>query len=157
MFSGSMNTVNTYRIYTKNNKRLRSFGLQLTGVFIFLRWYYDIIFQGETPLPSAEAMWKDVKLKKEAMARRYYASTRQTIQVDYGPFMDEIAEQAGCRPNLCEFPCQIYIVLAWLAQLIKALAAPTHVRSCVQEVRVRSPERTSSTLASISPGLGTDA
>jgi len=27
----------------------------------------------------------------------------------------------------------------WLAQLVKALAAPTHVRSRVQEVRVRSP------------------
>jgi len=40
----------------------------------------------------------------------------------------------------------------WLAQLVKALVAPTHVRSCVQEVRVRSPEQTSSTLASIPPG-----
>jgi len=35
----------------------------------------------------------------------------------------------------------------WLAQLVRALAAPTHVHSCVQEVRVRSPERTSLTLA----------
>jgi len=40
----------------------------------------------------------------------------------------------------------------WLAQLVTTLAAPTHVRSCVQEVRVRSPERTSSTLASVPPG-----
>jgi len=40
----------------------------------------------------------------------------------------------------------------WLAQLVKALAAPTHVRSCVPEVRVRSPERLGSTLASIPPG-----
>jgi len=40
----------------------------------------------------------------------------------------------------------------WLAQLVRALAAPTHVRSCVQEVRVRSPERTSLTLASIPSG-----
>jgi len=37
----------------------------------------------------------------------------------------------------------------WLALLVKALAARTHVRSCVQEVQVRYPERTSSTLASI--------
>jgi len=40
----------------------------------------------------------------------------------------------------------------WLAQLVKALAAPTHVHSCVQEVWVRSPKWTSSTLASIPPG-----
>jgi len=39
-----------------------------------------------------------------------------------------------------------------LAQLVKALADPTHVRTCVQEVRVRSPEQTSWTLASIPPG-----
>jgi len=37
--------------------------------------------------------------------------------------------------------------------LVRALAAPTHVRSCVQEVQVRSPERTSLTLASI-PSVG---
>jgi len=43
-------------------------------------------------------------------------------------------------------------LLVWLAQLVKALAAPTHVRSFVQEVRVRSLEQTSSTLASIPPG-----
>jgi len=43
-------------------------------------------------------------------------------------------------------------ITVWLAQLVKALATPTHVRSCVQEVRVRSPERTSLTLASIPPG-----
>jgi len=33
-----------------------------------------------------------------------------------------------------------------------ALAAPTHVRSCVEGVRVRSPEQTSSTLDAIPPG-----
>jgi len=33
-----------------------------------------------------------------------------------------------------------------LAQLVKALATPKHVRSYVQEARVRSPERTSWTL-----------
>jgi len=53
--------------------------------------------------------------------------------------------RCGCRLTSCP-------VSVWLAQLVKALAALTHVRSCVQEVRVRSPEWTSSTLASIPPG-----
>jgi len=35
----------------------------------------------------------------------------------------------------------------WLAQSVKTLDAPTHVRSCVQEVRVRCSVWTSSTLA----------
>jgi len=41
--------------------------------------------------------------------------------------------------------------VVWLAQLVEALAALTHIRSCVQEVRVQSSELTSSTLASIPP------
>jgi len=45
-----------------------------------------------------------------------------------------------------------HVMSAWLAQLVRAFVAPTHVRSCVQEVRVRSPERTSLTLASIPSG-----
>jgi len=40
----------------------------------------------------------------------------------------------------------------WLAQVVKDPAAPKRVRLWVQEVRVRTPERTSSTLASIPPG-----
>jgi len=40
----------------------------------------------------------------------------------------------------------------WLDQLVKALDDPTFVRSCVQEVRVQSPERISSTVASIPLG-----
>jgi len=46
----------------------------------------------------------------------------------------------------------IKIRSVWLAQLVRALASSTHVRSCVQEDRFRSPERTSLTLAAISPG-----
>jgi len=46
----------------------------------------------------------------------------------------------------------LFLTSVWLAQLVRALAAPTHVRSCVQEVRVRSSERTSLTLASIPSG-----
>jgi len=49
-------------------------------------------------------------------------------------------------------PLQRVCGYVWLAQLVTALAALTHVRSCVQEVRVRSPEQTSSNPAYIPPG-----
>ena len=43
----------------------------------------------------------------------------------------------------------------WLAQLVKALAAPAHVHSCVQEARVQSPGQTISTQDStLLPGVG---
>ena len=45
-------------------------------------------------------MWADIRQKREAMANRYVESQRHTIQVDYIPYMDELAEQAECKPNL---------------------------------------------------------
>jgi len=48
---------------------------------------------------------------------------------------------------------EIYVFgSVWLVRLVKALAALTHVRSSMQEVRIRSMEQTRSTLASIPPG-----
>jgi len=48
--------------------------------------------------------------------------------------------------------CLSFVCLA-KAHLVKAIAAPTYVRSCVQEVQVQSLELANSTLASIPLGL----
>lgn len=53
-------------------------------------------------MPSEEEMWKDIAQKKLEMSMRYVATQRHTIQVDYVTFMDELAQLAGCRPNLGE-------------------------------------------------------
>ena len=45
-------------------------------------------------------MQADIRKKCEVMAKRYVESQRHTIQVDYIPYMDELAEQFGCKPNL---------------------------------------------------------
>lgn len=58
------------------------------------------VFGGKTPLPSKNAMMEDVEMKREAMQKRYYTSKRHTIQVDYIPYADELANQVGCKPNL---------------------------------------------------------
>ena len=47
-------------------------------------------------------MWEDIHAKHDTMAARYVDSQRHTIQVDWIPFMDEVAEQCGCKPDLCE-------------------------------------------------------
>jgi dimethylaniline monooxygenase (N-oxide forming) len=47
-------------------------------------------------------MWVDIRRKRSEMAKRYVATQRHTIQVDWTPFMDEIAEQIGCRPRIRE-------------------------------------------------------
>ena len=45
-------------------------------------------------------MMKDIKEKRDKVAKRYVKSSRHTIQVDWIPFMDEIAKQVGCKPYL---------------------------------------------------------
>ncbi|XP_077963912.1 flavin-containing monooxygenase 5 isoform X1 [Gasterosteus aculeatus] len=57
------------------------------------------VFKGCIKLPSLASMLQDVRCKQEAMARRYVTSQRHTIQVDYVPYMDELAELVGARPS----------------------------------------------------------
>ncbi|NXJ87137.1 FMO5 monooxygenase, partial [Trogon melanurus] len=58
------------------------------------------VFKGLNKLPPQYDMEADIKQKKEAMAKRYVKSQRHTIQVDYIPYMDELACQLGVKPNL---------------------------------------------------------
>ncbi|NXT78386.1 FMO5 monooxygenase, partial [Zapornia atra] len=58
------------------------------------------VFKGLQDLPPSAAMLADVTQAKEKMAKRYVKSQRHTIQVDYIPYMDELACQVGVKPNL---------------------------------------------------------
>ncbi|NWI92028.1 FMO5 monooxygenase, partial [Pitta sordida] len=58
------------------------------------------VFKGVNKLPPQHNMKADIRQKKEAMAERYVKSQRHTIQVDYIPYMDELACQLGVKPNL---------------------------------------------------------
>ncbi|XP_009998172.1 PREDICTED: dimethylaniline monooxygenase [N-oxide-forming] 5-like [Chaetura pelagica] len=58
------------------------------------------VFKGLNKLPPRPDMEADIKQKKEAMAKRYVKSQRHTIQVDYIPYMDELACQVGVKPNV---------------------------------------------------------
>ncbi|XP_069050479.1 dimethylaniline monooxygenase [N-oxide-forming] 5 isoform X1 [Lepisosteus oculatus] len=58
------------------------------------------VFKGLNKLPPADTMQKDIERKSEKMAKRYVASQRHTIQVDYMSYMDEVAAQIGARPSL---------------------------------------------------------
>ncbi|XP_069490879.1 flavin-containing monooxygenase 5-like [Ambystoma mexicanum] len=58
------------------------------------------VFKGLNKLPPAEEMAADIMKKKEALEKRYVPSQRHTIQVDYIDHMDELAVQAGVKPNV---------------------------------------------------------
>ncbi|NWW61973.1 FMO5 monooxygenase, partial [Ifrita kowaldi] len=58
------------------------------------------VFKGLNELPPRHDMEADIEQKKEVMAKRYVKSQRHTIQVDYVPYMDELACQLGVKPNV---------------------------------------------------------
>jgi len=63
-----------------------------------VRWVTRV-FTGKSHLPSTEEMRDDVLRKQIEMKQRYVDRPRHTIQVDYIPYMDELAEQVGCKPS----------------------------------------------------------
>ncbi|TKR86926.1 hypothetical protein L596_011422 [Steinernema carpocapsae] len=63
------------------------------------RWVARI-FAGREELPGTKQMYEDIELKRAQMARRYFKSTKHTMQVDYLKYMDEIAELIGCKPPI---------------------------------------------------------
>ncbi|XP_075895643.1 flavin-containing monooxygenase 5-like [Nelusetta ayraudi] len=58
------------------------------------------VFKGSVNLPPVAAMRNDIDCKKENLAKRYVASQRHTIQVDYISYMDDIASMMGAKPNI---------------------------------------------------------
>ncbi|KAL5011897.1 hypothetical protein ScPMuIL_010448 [Solemya velum] len=58
------------------------------------------VIKGDVKLPSASDMMADIHMKRCALDRRYVKSLRHTIQVDWIPYMDELAKLTGCMPNI---------------------------------------------------------
>nr|KAI8737583.1 dimethylaniline monooxygenase [N-oxide-forming] 5-like isoform X1 [Biomphalaria glabrata] len=57
------------------------------------------VFKGEVTLPNQKAMLLEIESKRRSMAKRYVKSQRHTFQVDYIPYMDELARLIGCLPR----------------------------------------------------------
>ncbi|GMR62922.1 hypothetical protein PMAYCL1PPCAC_33117 [Pristionchus mayeri] len=63
------------------------------------RVFLDVL-SGATKLPSKAERAEHVRATREHMQQRYAASRRHTIQVDYLPYMDDLAELIGCTPPI---------------------------------------------------------
>ena len=55
-------------------------------------WIADVL-QGNVGLPDRDEMWRVIARERERMAKRYVASARHTIQVDFAPYMRVIARE----------------------------------------------------------------
>jgi dimethylaniline monooxygenase (N-oxide forming) len=56
------------------------------------KWVADLL-QGRATLPSPERMWRVIEREDARMGRRYVASKRHTIQVDFLPYMRTIKRE----------------------------------------------------------------
>ena len=54
-------------------------------------------------MPDRAGMMANIELKRQMMAARYVKTQRHTIQVDWIPYMDELAELAGCKPDFSKY------------------------------------------------------
>nr|CAB3246574.1 dimethylaniline monooxygenase [N-oxide-forming] 5-like [Phallusia mammillata] len=63
------------------------------------RWITRL-FKGLSELPSKPTMNFYIQRQKDDMKKRYYATQRHTVQVDYVKYMDELAAEIGVKPNL---------------------------------------------------------
>lgn len=66
------------------------------------RWF-SLLMANKLSLPSKEEMLEDIALKRKLMEMRYYKGPRHTLQVDWIPFMDELASIIGAKPNLWKY------------------------------------------------------
>lgn len=65
------------------------------------RWAVRVI-KGQLKLPNRSSMRQDIASTELKVRERYYESERHTIQVDYLPYMDSVAEHIGAVPNLTQ-------------------------------------------------------
>ncbi|CAI5445170.1 unnamed protein product [Caenorhabditis angaria] len=55
---------------------------------------------GSLKLPNRETMINDIKTKQILMSKRYVESRRHTVQVDFAPYMTELATMINANPNM---------------------------------------------------------
>ena len=85
--------------------------------------------QGDVKLPPTQDMMAEIAQKEIAMSQRYVSSKRHTIQIDYIPFMDELAILTGNKPSVGMTVFYIYIIrlFKWHIRSYKRLYRICHL------------------------------
>lgn len=78
---------------------IQAFGPAIPVSEMQARWHCHLL-QGKSKLPNVDYMMQDIDKKWQEIQKRYFHSPRHTMQIDWIPFLDELAEQFGARPNM---------------------------------------------------------
>jgi dimethylaniline monooxygenase (N-oxide forming) len=76
-------------------------GKILKNIIFQARLFFSSI-TGETKLPSAQEMEREINCHLTQLDRQFVKSTRHTLEVDYIPYLDCLAEYLGCTPRPLE-------------------------------------------------------
>lgn len=66
------------------------------------RWYASLMAD-RIKLPSRDKMNEVIKVDKEFYKRAFYDSPRHSLEILYIPYMEELADYIGCKPNLLKY------------------------------------------------------
>ena len=67
------------------------------------RWFCELILGRCRPLPKLTIMMEEVKRRRAHIRAQYHEGARHTVQVDYVPYMEELASHFGVKPNLWRY------------------------------------------------------
>ena len=70
---------------------------------IFKARLFFAALSGQARLPSEAEMERDIQCQQAELAKTFVASTRHTLEVDFVPYMDSLAELLGCKPRPQDF------------------------------------------------------
>ncbi|KAG1649599.1 Dimethylaniline monooxygenase [N-oxide-forming] 5 [Nymphon striatum] len=63
------------------------------------RWYVQYLL-GKLELPSCETMQADIDSTAKRMRQRFRTTSRYTLEVDFQPYLDDLHQYLGTKPNL---------------------------------------------------------
>ena len=66
------------------------------------RWVARVL-SGKPKLPSENEISADIEKYKWTVRARFYEAPRNTIEVDWIPYMDDVASLLGVKPNMLKF------------------------------------------------------
>ncbi|KAK7500227.1 hypothetical protein BaRGS_00008450 [Batillaria attramentaria] len=58
------------------------------------------VFKGNTKLPSHQQMRQEIKAAEEMRAQLYPDSPRHDYEIEYMPYLEDLADMIGCKPNV---------------------------------------------------------
>lgn len=118
------------------------------------RWFAALM-SGRIKLPSREEMKRVIAKDRQFYRSFFYESPRHNLEIFYNPYLEEIAETLGCKPNLLKYaltdPKLFYQLIFGLYTVYQFRLEGRHSWPGARDAILRTNERIASALRSQLP------